>query len=141
MAVNYIFANITLLQILIMVFALFAWSRAIIRLKNKEVSIGIFLFWSLLWISVILIALFPNVLWGVSEIAGVGRAVDLLVYGSIIIMFYMIFRLYIVIDEKNREMTSLVREIAIRDAKDAKQKNGSAGPVSRTTKKDIHKTK
>jgi len=117
MVMNNIFANITLIQVLIMIFALFAWSRAILRLKSKNIGLGELLFWSIIWIAVIVVALFPEIISNLSEIAGVGRAVDLVVYVSIIVLFYLIFRLYVIIDSKNREMTTLVRELAIRDAK------------------------
>ena len=117
MVMNNIFANITLIQVLIMIFALFAWSRAILRLKSKNIGLGELLFWSIIRIAVIVVALFPEIISNLSEIAGVGRAVDLVVYVSIIVLFYLIFRLYVIIDSKNREMTTLVRELAIRDAK------------------------
>ena len=110
-------ANITLIQVLIIIFALFAWSRAMLRLKSNNISIGEFSFWSMLWIIVILVSLFPVLIGRLSEIAGVGRAVDMVVYVSIIILFYLIFRLYVFIDSRNTEVTTLVRELAIRDAR------------------------
>ena len=117
MAISQLFGQITIIQVLIVLFALFAWSRAMLRLKGNNISIGEFSFWSILWIAVILIALFPGLIGDLSQIVGVGRAVDMVVYISIIVLFYLVFRLYVFVDSKNREITTLVRELAIRDAK------------------------
>lgn len=106
-----------IIQILIILFVLFAWSRAFLRLRGKNISIGEFSFWSLLWIAVIIIALFPNIIVGLSIMLGVGRAVDLLIYISIIVLFYLMFRLYVKMDVQAKETTKLVREIAIKNAK------------------------
>jgi len=143
MVASQIFGDITLIQILIIIFALFAWSRAMLRLKDKNISLGEFLFWSVLWIAVILIALFPTLIGDLSQIVGVGRAVDMVVYVSIIVLFYLVFRLYVFVDSKNREITTLVRELAIRDAKhkDVKEskdrkeiKDGNVSMIHKTVK-------
>jgi len=112
--------NITITQIVIIVFALFAWSRAILRLRDKNISAGEFSFWSLLWSAVIVAALFPEAVSGISTFVGIGRGVDLAIYGGIILLFYLMFRLYVKMDSQARETTKLVREFAIRNAKKKK---------------------
>ncbi len=109
--------NITIIQVLIVLFVLFAWSRAFLRLRGKDISIGEFSFWSLIWVAVLMVALFPNLLSAVSKIAGIDRGMDLAVYVSILLLFYLIFRMYVGLDTQKNEITKLVREIAIRDAK------------------------
>ena len=112
--------NFSVIQILIILFALFAFSRAFLRMRGKDISIGEFSFWGFIWVIVIVIALFPSTLSGISGFVGIGRPIDLIVYMSIILMFYLLFRLYVKIDMQNKELTKLVREIAIRDAKKKK---------------------
>ena len=108
---------ITIIQILLILFALFAWSRAFLRLRSKTLTIGEFSFWSLIWIAVIVVGLFPSIITDVSTFVGIGRGVDLAVYMGIILLFYLLFRLYVKVDSQAQEITKLVREIAIRDAK------------------------
>ena len=109
--------NITLTQIVIILFVLFAWSRAVLRLRDGNISIGEFSFWSLLWSAVILAVIFPSVTTEVSRVFGIGRGVDLAIYLSIILLFYLMFRLYVKLDTQSKETTKLVREIAIMNAK------------------------
>lgn len=112
--------EITIIQILIIIFALFAWSRAMLRLRDSNISVGEFSFWSLIWSFVIIVALFPSIINDLSTMVGINRGVDLAVYAGVILLFYLMFRLYVKLDIQARETTKLVREIAIRNAKKKK---------------------
>jgi len=116
--------NITIIQVIIVVFALFAWSRAFLRMRGKDISVGEFSFWSLIWIAVLIVAISPGLIGGVSGILGIGRGIDLAVYISILLLFYLVFRVYVSLDAQKNEITKLVREISIRDVKikDSKKK-------------------
>ncbi|MGV8150723.1 MAG: DUF2304 family protein [Candidatus Woesearchaeota archaeon] len=111
---------ITILQILLILFAIFAWSRAALRLKKKDISLGGFIFWSLIWLTVIIFSSLPGILEWLSKILGIGRATDLAIYVSIVLLFYLLFRLYVRLDTQNQEITKLVREIAIKKEKKKK---------------------
>jgi hypothetical protein len=111
---------ISIVQILIIIFVIFAWSRAFLRMRGKSISIGEFLFWSFIWIAIIFMAIFPDVVSGLSNMVGVGRAVDLVMYISVTLLFYLLFRLYVKIDIQSKEITKLVRELAIKNAKKKK---------------------
>ena len=108
------------IQILVILFVLFAWSRAFFRMRDKNISIGEFSLWSIIWIAVLVVTIFPNLTSILSKIVGIGRGMDLAVYASVILLFYLMFRLYVKIDSQNKELTKLVRELAIRDAKKKK---------------------
>jgi hypothetical protein len=112
---------ISIIQILLILFALFAWSRAALRLKDKIITVGEFLFWSLIWASVIIVSLIPQVMSIISDFIGIGRATDLAVYVSIVVLFYLMFRIYVKIESQNHQMTKLIREIAIENAKKKKK--------------------
>ena len=106
--------------VVIILFALFAWSRAALRLRDKNITLGEFIFWSIIWAVVILVSLFQDILSQVSSVVGIGRGTDLAVYLSIIVLFYLLFRIYVFMDEQNKQITKLVRQVAIRDAKKKK---------------------
>ena len=108
---------ISIIQVLMIIFALFAWSRAVVRLKDKDIGIGEFILWSIVWAAVIIASLIPQLVGLISTFVGIGRATDLAVYVSIIILFYLIFRVYVKIKSQNQQITTLVREIAITRAK------------------------
>ena len=102
-----------LIQILVIVFALFALSRAVLRLKGNEIRLKEFLLWSFVWVVAIVITALPSTAIFVSRLFGVGRAVDLIMYIGLIVNFYLMFRLYVKAEKMEHAITILTRENAI----------------------------
>lgn len=94
------------------IFALFAFSRSVLRARSKEITLPEFAFWSAIWSGVIVIALLPGVTGMLSRPLGIGRGVDIIVYLSVIILFYLVFRMYVKAEKNRQEITKLVREMA-----------------------------
>jgi hypothetical protein len=110
-----------IIQIVIVLFALFALSRALLRFKDNKLSKNEFLFWTAIWLAVIVVSFIPNITTQVSSLFGIGRGMDLIVYISVIILFYLIFRLYVKLEAVEKEVTLLVRKFAL-DTKEKKKK-------------------
>jgi len=105
----------TVIQFFIIAFALFAISRAIIQFRQGRLPIGWFAFWLLFWILVGITVTLPQVTDIAARLVGVGRGVDFVIYLSLIGLFYLVFRLFIKIEDVEREITRLVRKLAIED--------------------------
>jgi small membrane protein len=99
-----------IIQIVIIIFALFAWSRSMLRWKDKSLNLKELSFWSLVWLLVIVVAVLPQSV-GFLRLFG-ASAFNVLVMLSILMLFYLIFRMYVKIDKLEQEITVLVREIA-----------------------------
>lgn len=110
-----------IIQILGIIFALFALSRAYLRFKDNKLTKNEFVFWALIWFVVIIISIAPNVLGLFSQILGIQRGMDLIIVISVVILFYLIFRLYVQLEGVKREITALVRKVAL-DDKNKKKK-------------------
>jgi hypothetical protein len=110
-----------IIQILGIVFALFAFSRAYLRFKDNKLTKNEFIFWVLIWFVVIAISLAPNILGLFSNILGIGRGMDLIIVISIVVLFYLIFRLYVQLEGVKKEITTLVRRVAL-EGKNKKKK-------------------
>jgi len=111
----------TVIQILAIIFALFALSRAILRVKDNEISGKEFAFWATVWIAVIIIAIFPSFAISFAELFGIDRGVDFLVYVGMLALFYLVFRLYVKIDKISQEITKITRVVAIKSGKKRKR--------------------
>lgn len=109
-----------IIQFLIILFALFALSRAFLRFNDNKLTKNEFVFWIVIWVSIIIISIIPNITTSLSNILGIGRGVDLIIYVSIIALFYLMFRLYVKQESLEKEITALVRNIAI-EKKDKKK--------------------
>ena len=110
-----------IIQIVIIIFALFALSRVLLRFKDNKLNRNEFIFWMLVWISIIIISIIPGITGILSQKLGIGRGIDLIIYVSIIVMFYLIFRLYVKLETVEREITAIVRKVAL-DKKEKKKK-------------------
>ncbi|HLD88587.1 MAG TPA: DUF2304 family protein [Candidatus Nanoarchaeia archaeon] len=101
-------------QVIVVLFALFALSRAFLRFREGKMSLKEMLFWILLWASVIFVVFFSRMTFIISRIFGIGRGIDLVVYVSIVALFYLIFRIYVKIENIEQDITKIVREVALR---------------------------
>jgi hypothetical protein len=57
--------------------------------------------------------IFPDTTSLLAHLLGIGRGVDLIVYLSLLISFYLIFRLYVALARLEQAITALVRAIAL----------------------------
>jgi hypothetical protein len=109
------------LQILVIAFALFAWSRALLQFKDNKMRTLAFLMWSVVWIGAIGVVLVPEAATWASDALGIQRPVDVLVYGGIVVLFYLVYRLYVLLENQRQETTKLVRAIAMLEPKNKKK--------------------
>jgi len=104
-------------QIILSVFLLFALSRVYLRLKGGQLRLGEFLFWFGLFILALAGVIEPGFTTYVAKLIGIGRGADVVMYGSIALLFYLIFRTNIMIEDLRHEITEAIRKEAIREAK------------------------
>lgn len=109
------------IQILLVLFLLFAVSRVINQVRSGNLNVGSFVFWTGLFILAIIGVVTPELTGKIAKLLGIGRGADVIIYLSIVLLFYLVFRLSIVIEDLRHEITKLVREIALSD-KDNKKK-------------------
>ena len=109
--------NLGIIQVIGILFAVFALSRAVLRYKDKSIKTNEVMLWGIIWIAVIVIALFPSIFAALSRFFGIGRGVDILLYAGMIALFYLMFRLYVKVEAQQKEVTKLVREIAMEKKK------------------------
>ena len=106
-----------IVQIFLLVFLLFALSRVVLRFRDRHIKKEEFGFWSILFVSAIAVVAFPNETTSFAKLVGIGRGVDLIVYASIVTLFYLVFRIYVFMEDIRHEITELVRKIALENKK------------------------
>jgi small membrane protein len=100
----------SLLQILILLFVLFAASRAVLRFHDRSISYGAFLFWSIIWGAVLFLSFNPSLADTFALKLGVAKGTDIAFFLSNIALFYLVFRLYIRLDDMDKKLTELNSE-------------------------------
>jgi len=111
---------ISLLQIIGFVFVLFTASRVILRARDKKLKFRETIFWLSVWFVLIFVIFFPELTSNLAKILGIGRGIDVIIYSSIGLLFYLIFRLYVKLEEAEQEITKVVREVALSEKRKKK---------------------
>ena len=107
----------SLIQIFIIIFIAYVIYRLAMKLRKRELSIQLFLLWLVFWIIVGLIIVLPQTTQILADWLGVGRGVDVVIYTSIVVLFYIVFRIYSRIEKIERDITYLIKDISIENAK------------------------
>lgn len=107
----------TIIQVILLVFLAFALSRVYLRLRDHKIKSVEFVFWIILFGGAVAGVIFPNEITNLARLLGIGRGVDLILYASIVTLFYLMFRAYVLMEDTRHEITELVRKIAL-DKKD-----------------------
>ncbi len=110
------------IQIALIIFLLFAVSRVWLGFKNQTISKGALLFWTSLWVLAVTGIVEPEFTTYTASILGIGRGADVVFYISILLLFYLLFRTQVMIEDLRHEITKAVSEIALRDAKKSNKK-------------------
>ena len=84
-------------------------------MRVKKITPATFVLWALVCVVVNFFAFAPKFSDPLAGFFGFGRGLDLLLVFGYALLVYPIFRLYVKIDELNRNMTDLVRALAIKD--------------------------
>ena len=74
--------------------------------------------WALLWLAAGIAIAWPDITAKVARMLGIGRGADLVLYCAVVVMLVGFLMLYSRLRRLRRDVTLLVRHIAIRDAID-----------------------
>ncbi|MBU0625035.1 DUF2304 family protein [Patescibacteria group bacterium] len=103
-----------LIQLFIIAFAGFAVWRTIFRFREGVLGRGALVAWLIFWLVVVIAVAQPQVTSWVALLVGVGRGVDAAIYISVIVLFYLVFRVFLKLEKIEHDITLLVREISLR---------------------------
>ena len=106
----------TTIQIILLAIIIFAISRVYLRFREGVLSRQATFFWLFIWIAGLVGVSLPQTTTRIAEFFGVGRGVDIIVYISLAIIFYLVFRIYVMIEDLRSEITFLVRQIALQNS-------------------------
>ena len=104
-------------QIFFILFALFAIVTVIGRRNAGQLDIKGAIFWILFWIAAGIAVVWPDTTQRIADHLGIGRGTDVVLYASVALLFYMLFRLQVKIEEINRDVTKVVRDKALKEVK------------------------
>lgn len=104
------------LQILVTIFIILILAKVFKQWQQDKITLAVFLTWCLLWLAILLVFWLPEITSYLANFLGIGRGADLIVYLSILVIFYLIFKIFVRLNKNDQQITKLVREDAIRNA-------------------------
>lgn len=102
-------------QIIIIIISLLAMFLITRRFQKDTLNLGMYLLWLAIWILVIIAAVFPEISIHLASIFGLGRGLDVLYITAIIILFYLLFKLFNRIEDQKKRINKLVSELALQE--------------------------
>lgn len=109
------------IQILLTLASAFVIARAFKSYRNRQVRFATFFAWSLFWLGVIGAIWQPELANRLADVLQVGRGVDVAIYGALIVLFYLVFKLFVRMEMIDQHLTDLSRTIAIANAREHHQ--------------------
>lgn len=103
------------LQITGIMFALLMIYFALLHYKKQHLSGVEIASWLLIWVLVILVVLFPDIVRVYAMSFSVSRVLDLLIAGAFIVMFVMVASAYVRVSELEKRLEDLVRKLALKE--------------------------
>jgi len=94
------------IQILLTIFIAFAIIRLISRFN---------FWWLIFWIIAVVAVWVPDFLTKIANILGIGRGADLVLYVSVVAVFYLIFKIYVRLEKIERNITKIVRKDSLEE--------------------------
>ncbi len=101
------------IQFLLLPCVLLALGKVLHTYRARGLRTLEFLFWTLVWLGTAFIIASPDVTSVLAHQLGIGRGADLIIYASLLLVFYLIFRIHLALDRIEQEVTEIVRAIAL----------------------------
>jgi small membrane protein len=104
-----------LIQIILILILVTAFVMTWKRVRENAITRGEAVAWSLLWVIAGIGIAQPQITTLIANFFGVGRGVDFVLYGSVVLLFVLVFRQFIAMDRIERKLTDVVRQNALKD--------------------------
>lgn len=101
------------IQILGILFLLFAISRVILRWKDHLLPTRQMFFWSFIFLGILVILLAPELSSKIATFLGIARGADAIIYASIVFIYYLVFRIFVAIENLEHKLTTLIQQNAL----------------------------
>lgn len=112
----------SLSQLLLSTIIIFIIYKTAISFKRGNLSRNFTSIWILLWITVLFFIFEQNTLIRIAHFFGISRGVDLVIYLAVILIFYLIYKIFFILNQLNHKITEIIREMAVNNPKRRKAK-------------------
>jgi len=106
-------------QIIALLIIIFLVYRLIVQKNKKEINANEFALWLSLWsIAALSIIFLKQIDYFLASLGLAASAINFLIYLSVLILFYFVFKMRLTIAKQDRELTKLTRIVALKNVDD-----------------------
>lgn len=107
-----------IVQIIVSLFGLYNIFKSILKLKEGDTTVGLFIFWNCIWLGLVLLVWIPQTFDLLGMYLGLSsRGVDIVAYTAIVVLVYAVYRITLKLEHLEYEITQLVRSKVIEEVK------------------------
>jgi hypothetical protein len=104
-------------QWLVPLIAGFFLFRVVAQFRQHKRSLTVTVIWAIFWATIIVLALIPNpVSFKIAELLGFKSNINAVIFVALGLLFLLVFYLFNVIERLERQITELIRKLAIYEA-------------------------
>ena len=108
-------------KILAVVLAATVISKSYVDFRTRVESLALFVFWSAAWTGIVIVALYPPIIdLGISYF-GRGTGVGTFLGMAIVLLFFLVYRIYAKLERLEQIVTRVIQETALREPWDRRQ--------------------
>jgi len=104
-----------LFQFVFLLFIAVSLYRIVGKIKSGQLNFKESFIWVFAWVFGAIIIFDPALSIKISNIFGIGRGADLIVYSSVILLYYISYKVYLKIDNLQKKLKELSTKIALKD--------------------------
>ncbi|HBH46391.1 MAG: hypothetical protein A2445_04825 [Candidatus Jacksonbacteria bacterium RIFOXYC2_FULL_44_29] len=101
------------------------------KYKSSAISIREFFLWVAFWLIVAVLVIFPNATQTVANWVGITRGVDLIVYLSVIVLYFSLFYILVRLERLERDITKIVRKMALKEENDKSNRQNNQETITK----------
>jgi hypothetical protein len=99
-----------ILQIIVSIFVAMNFWRIYSQVKAQKITIASFAWWLVLWLAVLVVFWVPDSTGYLALTLGITRGADLMIYLSVLVIFYLLFKIFVRMNKIDESITKLVRQ-------------------------------
>ena len=96
--------------------ALIAISKSYVDFRARIESLQMFLLWSVIWITVVVVALFPSIVDIILAYSAAGRAGLGTFFGmGLVFVLFVVYRIYVKLERVEQKLVKTIQELALKE--------------------------
>ena len=92
-----------------------AISKSYVDFRARAESLQMFLFWTLTWTMIVLLAVFPSIIDVLIASSSGGTGLGTFFGMAIVFLFFVMYRIYAKLERIEQNLTKTIQELALRD--------------------------